>query len=137
MTSITKIHHINFLVSDLTESCKYLSKILDQTPKIFELTTRGVITAQFCVGEQHIVLVQPLSMESSVGKILLSRGEGLFLLSLEVDDLSNALDNLEKRGILASENGQRAGLHDWIVQDLNVPSSLGPVLQLCQVGKCP
>ncbi|WP_158769750.1 VOC family protein [Paraglaciecola sp. L1A13] len=132
MNHIRSIHHINYLVSDLNQAIPYFSKLFNCQPIVEALSGRDVKTARFPVGDAWLVLVQPVSEHSEVARILAQRGEGLFLLSFGVDNLSNALDALVERGIKPDAKGPRSGLDNWSVHDIECPLSLAFVLQLCQ-----
>lgn len=128
----SSVHHINFLCKDLDASCLWLETLLNQPAQRGELVDRAVATARFKLGSTWLVLVQPKSAESTVGQILKQRGEGLFLISLEVDDLEKYIDELGHKGISMDHGGPRKGLDNWLVQDVEAPACFGPVLQLCQ-----
>lgn len=131
MSEITAVHHINFLVRDLEKASAELGAVLGSEAVVESLSQRQVKTARFELNGIWLVLVQPLVTDSTVGRILQERGEGLFLLSLGVDSLEAGLAAVQQRGLEASGE-PRAGLENWRVCDLAVGAALGPVLQLCQ-----
>lgn len=133
MSDIKSIHHINFLVRDLQAASRQMQAVLDSDPIVEQLPGRQVQTARFYLNGIWLVLVQPLDMASAVGRILQQRGEGLFLLSLEVDSLEDTAAALQQRGVDTCAD-PRQGLQDWRVQDLSVGEGLGPVLQICKPG---
>ena len=130
--TINKIHHINYVVKDLAASSQYLQKLLQQEPVFETLNNRGAETARFQLGDTWLVLVAPNDEQSVVGQILKTRGEGLFLLSLSVDDLEQQIEKLEKQGITMNETGARKGLANWTVHDLQAPPAFAPIIQLCE-----
>jgi methylmalonyl-CoA/ethylmalonyl-CoA epimerase len=133
MPTVNSIHHINFVVRELAPQIEYLRILLQSEPIIEDLPNRQVKTARFCLSGVWLVLVQPLSTEGEVAQILAERGEGLFLLSLNVDSLDASLEKLSQQGINSDNKGKREGLDNWRVQDLDCPNALGPILQLCQL----
>ena len=133
MSTVNSIHHINFVVRELAPQIEYLRILLQSEPIIEDLPNRQVKTARFCLSGVWLVLVQPLSTEGEVAQILAERGEGLFLLSLNVDSLDASLEKLSQQGINSDNKGKREGLDNWRVQDLDCPNALGPILQLCQL----
>jgi|TARA_B110000908_G_scaffold99932_1_gene117943 methylmalonyl-CoA/ethylmalonyl-CoA epimerase len=133
MPTVNSIHHINFVVRELAPQIEYLRTLLQSEPIIEDLPNRQVKTARFCLSGVWLVLVQPLSTEGEVAQILAERGEGLFLLSLNVDSLDASLEKLSQQGINSDNKGKREGLDNWRVQDLDCPNALGPILQLCQL----
>ena len=133
MSTVNSIHHINFVVRELAPQVEYLRTLLQSDPITEDLPNRRVKTARFCLSGVWIVLVQPLSTEGEVAQILAKRGEGLFLLSLNVDSLDASLEKLSQQGINSDNKGKREGLDNWRIQDLDCPDGLGPILQLCQL----
>ena len=133
MSTVNSIHHINFVVRELAPQVEYLRTLLQSDPITEDLPNRHVKTARFCLSGVWIVLVQPLSTEGEVAQILAKRGEGLFLLSLNVDSLDASLEKLSQQNIYSDNKGKREGLDNWRIQDLDCPDGLGPILQLCQL----
>ena len=76
---------------------------------------RGAHVARSKVGESWIVLVCPYDPDSVPGRHLAEHGEGLFLLSLGVEDLDSQLERLAARGIRVTP---RQGIVDWRVADV-------------------
>lgn len=121
------IHHINWLVNDIHKAVKQFSQFLNQGATIEYLPTRDVDTARFALGDAWLVLIAPRSMNSTVGKILTRRGEGLFLLSLA------GIDTLTEQQLLNMDpSGVRQGIDDWQVWDISGLSTETSVLQLHQ-----
>lgn len=125
---LTHIHHINFVVIDLQKSIVYFNKLLGQQAKIAKLPKRNVKTAQYEIGESLLILVQPLSSEGLVAKILADRGEGIFLLSFATGSIDKTLLDLE-----ASYAEKRTGLDGWSICDIAPIEQLGAILQLTEI----
>ncbi len=133
---LKRVHHINFLVSDLEDAVKrYESALGVQVSYRKQLPERGVKTARFRIGETWIVLVCPTDPESVPGQHLARHGEGFFLLSFEVDDLSKAVDSVRAAGGETGASKPRHGLADWRVMDLDPDSFRGANLQLVETGE--
>lgn len=127
---LKRIHHINLLVRDLDAAVeRYTSALGVSEWEYGDLATRGVRTARFRAGESWVVLVQPTHPDEPPGLYLTKHGEGLFLLSFEVESLEQALDTLEE-GLKSGP--PRAGLEDWQVADLSRESFFGAQLQLVE-----
>ena len=91
-----------------------------------------VRTAMIPIGESRIELLEPTSENSTVGRFLKKRGEGLHHVALHVDDIIATLDALKSKGVrLVSEQVQvGAGGHLYFFVH---PSSAGGVLlEICQ-----
>ncbi len=131
--SVRGIHHINFLVRDIDEGVRQYEKILGEGSFVRdELPARGVITARADLGGHWLVLVQPVDPDSVPGQHLQAHGEGFFLLSFSVDKLASSVALLESRGVSFAGTGERKGLLNWSVRDLEPGPSPGVQLQLCE-----
>ncbi|HEY8489794.1 MAG TPA: VOC family protein [Dehalococcoidia bacterium] len=97
-----------------------------------EVPALGIRNAVLPVGEAFIELITPLTGEGPVARFLEERGEGMYLISIAVDDLDAAMADLRERGVrvmgepVPIEGGRMAFVH---------PSSThGVLLQLVQRG---
>ena len=133
---LTRVHHINFVVDDLTDGIRRFAAILGGQPeRTDELPARGALTATFKLGDTYLVLVQPTRQDSVPGRHLAERGEGFFLLSLETDDLRAEAQRIEQSGAVGLAMSEpRQGIKDWRVIDLASEDTWGEQLQLVQEG---
>ena len=130
--TITSFHHINYLVHDLSTSCVYFEALFQQKPVFESIAKRGVNTARFDLNGIYFILVQPTSSEGVVAEALAEKGEGVFLLSLTVDDMQTTSDELKNSSVELNEQTLRTGLDGWTVCDLVNESDTRTTLQLCQ-----
>jgi len=130
---LKNVHHINLLVKDLDVAVQRYQQTLGIGDMLFgDLSQRGVRTARFQVGETWIVLVQPTDHDGVPGRHLAEHGEGLFLLSFEVDSLAEAVGDIKRRGGQVLAEQPRRGLEDWEVVDLDPEQTFGAQLQLVE-----
>ena len=126
------IHHINFIVRDLTAAIPAWEKILDRkVSSRDELDERGVAIARFDLGQTWIVLVQPIRPGTIPAAYLEQHGEGFFLMSLETDSLQGEVGRL---GEAMFDGPARDGLDDWRVQDLEMGGTFGAQVQFVERG---
>ncbi len=64
-----------------------------------EVPALGIRNAFLQIGDAQIELMTPLSDEGPVADFLAKHGGGMYLLSLEVDDLDAAIAELQAKGI--------------------------------------
>ncbi len=129
----THIHHVNLLVQDLESAVTRYHQLLGVGPfDRADLTSRGVRTARFQVGDSWVVLVQPTDPDSVPGRHLAAHGEGLFLLSLGVESLAEATQDIAGRGGRFTSALPRSGLDNWQVIDLDSEQFFGTQLQCCE-----
>ena len=125
------IHHINFIVRDLTTALPVWERILNRPVTRFDrLAQRNVELANFDVDGIWIVLVQPTGPGVPADH-LAAHGEGFFLLSFGVDSLDAECARL---GEAMLSGAARSGLDNWTVQDLQFDQTRGAQLQLVQEG---
>src|SRR5215470_17854109 len=79
------------------------------------------------VGESRLELLEATSENSTVGKFIAKRGEGLHHVCLKVPDLQAAVDRLKKDGVrlVSEEIKSGAGGHRYVFVH---PASTGGVL---------
>lgn len=131
-THVTGIHHINLLVEDLDRAIALWQQQLGLTGfKEDSLAGRGVRTARIRLGATWLVLVQPVS-EGEPMRQLRERGEGLFLLSLGVSDLEQAVAKVREGGGGTTSPQPRQGLENWRVIDLDPSLLAGAPIQLTE-----
>ena len=130
--AIQQLHHINYLVENLDQSIGYFNRLLQQEPVIESLPSRGVNTARYNLNGVLFILVQPTTETGVVAEALTQKGEGVFLLSLAVDDLERTIDSLKADDIAIDNASHRTGLDGWSVCDLSSKTDTRTVIQLCQ-----
>lgn len=127
---IRGVHHINLLVRDLEQAMQQYAQILAVDDFVVEhLPARGVKTARFRAGESWIVLVEPID-DGEPARVLAEQGEGLFLLSLAVDDLDSACGEITARGGSFTSPASRKGIANWQIIDIEPSAIAGARLQL-------
>ena len=136
--NIQRIHHINFLVKDLTSAIeRYQQWFGVEISEPQRLTERGVVTAKFRLGEVWIVLVQPENDNGVPAQHLREHGEGFFLMSCQVDDVVEAAQQIISNGGSVENSIPRQGLEDWQVIDLPADELFGATIQLVQTEEKP
>jgi methylmalonyl-CoA/ethylmalonyl-CoA epimerase len=130
---IKTIHHINFIVKDLSTAIGRYKNLLGIDEFIIDdLPDRGVKTARLKLGQVWLVLVQPVDMNGLPGQHLLAHGEGFFLISYAVDKLAVAAEKVVAAGSAMSSPTPRKGLENWQVWDIDINDTLGAQIQLCE-----
>jgi methylmalonyl-CoA epimerase len=96
---VRRIHHVGVLVRSIAESLPLYTDLLgleaDAPFELPEQQARGVMVR---AGDDRIELLEPMTEDSPLGKVLARRGEGLLHICLEVDDLEGTLRRLETQG---------------------------------------
>jgi methylmalonyl-CoA/ethylmalonyl-CoA epimerase len=97
---IMRIEHVAIAVNDMGNMTAVLRDVLglklDYTEEFLQHKTR---VALFPLGDSAIELVQGLGPEARSAKWVAERGQSLFHICLEVEDIDSALDELRGKGI--------------------------------------
>ncbi len=125
-----KIDHVAIAVKDLDVAVQTFTRNfgfpVERSGAVPQLDIRR---AFLTVGDAWLEIFQPTSDASPAAKFLAERGEGMYILSLEVDDLNAAVDALSKKGIHVTvqeiPNGPRLGF-------ISPKATHGALLQLIQ-----
>lgn len=99
---IKGIYGINIAVERLDEATKKYEEIFSvkSTPLgATDFAFPGLIGVKLDVGGVIINLISYTDENSSVAKFIRNRGEGLFLLSIEVDDVASSVEQLKDKGL--------------------------------------
>ena len=99
---VKKIDHVAILVNNLPRAKKLFSELFETDFSVVgDIKEMDINSIMDPLG---IELVGPLSSDGSTAKALNIRGEGLFGLSLEVDDLDEAMAEMKRRSIRLIQN---------------------------------
>ena len=127
------IHHLTLLVHDLDAAVDRFQKALGFNAPIREdLPLRGARGARFPLGETWLVLVEPTHEDSVPGRHLREHGEGVFLVSLGVDNLEAAVASVERACARMSDLPERRGMDGWRIQDLEPEDFFGVPFQFTE-----
>ena len=99
---IKGIYGINIAVRSLEEAVKKYEGIFGVKSESIGpggFAFPGLIGAKFEINGFIITLVSYTDENTSVAKFVQNRGEGLFLLSIEVDDVESSVEGLKAKGL--------------------------------------
>ena len=132
---VKHIDHIGIAVSSIDSTLKLYKDVLGLKFKGFELMEeQKVKTAIIAVGESEIELLEPTDSQGAIAKHLEKRGEGLHHLALEVSNIHEALETLEKKEILLIDKKPRTGVEDTSIAFLH-PKGTKVLMELVEPRK--
>jgi len=133
---IKKIDHIGVVVNDIEEALQVYQQALGLTlAKIQDRPDQAVRIAFLPIGESEIELVQPVTGDSGVARFLQKRGEGIHHICLEVDDIEQALANLQERGLQLIDETPRTGFQGEKFAFIHPKSTHGVLIELYEYPK--
>lgn len=99
---IKGIYGINIAVKNLDEAVRKYESVFGVKSVPFEeggFAFPGLVGAKLNVNGVHINLISYTNEETSVAKFLNTKGEGVFLISVEVDDINKDVEELKSKGL--------------------------------------
>jgi methylmalonyl-CoA epimerase len=102
---IKKLDHVIIATEDLGDAAAAWEKTvgLKVDESMNQPLGSGFKVARLPIGESFLELVQPVEREGRFYEQFKERGEGMFSISVEVEDLDEAVSELKAKGIKVSE----------------------------------
>ena len=103
-----KIDHICFAVKDLEETKAVYKNDFGLMPEYeYVAESEKIKVARYYIGEVAIEFMESTAPEGEVAKFIDTKGEGVFLISYKVDDLTKAMEELRAKNIKLIDNKPR------------------------------
>lgn len=123
-----KIEHIGIAVKSIADSLDFWENTLNvKCNGIEEITGQEIKTAFLPVEGCAVELLEGTSSESPLSQFVERRGEGIHHISLEVENLDDALVELKEKGVGLIDDTPRYGAYGTKIAFLH-PSATGGVL---------
>jgi len=130
--NISHIEHIGIAVKNLEESIKYYENVLGlKCYAVEEVKDQKVKTAFFMVGQTKIELLESTEPDGPIGKFIEKKGEGIHHLAFAVDNVANALAEVEQKGVQLIDKAPRKGAEGLNFAFLHPKSTSGVLTELC------
>jgi len=130
---IKKIEHLGIAVKRLDEAIPLYEKLLQTTCyKTESVSSEGVNTAFFQIGEAKIELLEASNQNSPIAKFLAKRGEGFHHVAFEVDDIEEELARLQKLYFILLHLSPKEGADNKRIAFMHPKSTMGMLIELCQ-----
>ena len=101
--TIQRLDHLVFAVEDIEETAKAWEETLGIRAAETVRPEGTEIEISFLpAGDSILELVCPTSQESPIARAMAERGPGMLSISLEVDDIEAAVQDLRSKGVEAS-----------------------------------
>jgi methylmalonyl-CoA epimerase len=123
-----RIDHVGIVVKDLEAAVATYGRNFGfnaDSNRGGEVPALGIKNAFLPVGESDLEFIQPTGEEGPVAQFAKDRGEGTFMLSIEVDDIDGAVEHLRSLGA-------RVGNPNNGIAFVSMKSTHGVNLQLVQ-----
>lgn len=103
--NVKKLDHVVIATEDLEDALRLWERNVGLRPdaSLDKPLGAGFKVARLPIGESFLELVQPVAREGRFYEQVQERGEGLFSISVEVEDLDEAVSFLKGKGVKVSE----------------------------------
>ena len=130
---ILGIEHIGIAVNDLDTSAPFWSHILNISHKGKEIVQdQGVLTDIYDTMQGKVELLQSLGDDTPIGKFLSKRGPGVHHVCFEVDDINQAINELNELNIHILSDRPTMGAEGYKVVFIHPESTGGVLVELAE-----
>ena len=130
---MNKIEHIGIAVKNLEESNSLFAKLLGKPHyKTESVTSEGVNTSFFKVGDNKIELLEATNENSPIAKFISKKGEGVHHIAFDVTDIEQEIKRLQEEGFVVLNEKPKKGADNKLVAFLHPKSTNGTLIELCQ-----
>jgi methylmalonyl-CoA/ethylmalonyl-CoA epimerase len=129
-----RVEHVAIAVNDLQAAMRVfrdtLGLALEYEEDFPQYQTK---IAMFPVGETYLELLQATGAASDTAKWIAERGQGLYHICLEVEDIVAALAELRAKGVGLLDERPRVGHGNTLIAFLDPRSTANVLIELVQV----
>lgn len=129
---IKRIEHVAIAVNDMEAEGKTLETIFGLKRDYAEQIGETKL-AMYPVGETFIELLEAAGPSSKVGDWIKERGQSLFHLCFEVEDIDGALDELKDKGVALLDETPRNGHGGSRIAFIDPASTGGILIELAEL----
>lgn len=134
--NLSHIEHLGIAVKSIEEALPYYEGVLGlKCYNIEVVEDQKVKTAFFMVGQTKIELLEATSPESTIAKFIENRGEGIHHIAFAVESASEALSEVEAKGVRLIDKQSRPGAEGLNIGFLHPKSTMGVLTEFCSKGK--
>ncbi len=130
---LSKIEHVALAVADLDAAVSHYAEVWGLEVQHRErVEDQGVEEAMLPLGDSYLQLLGATSPDTTVGRFLATRGEGLHHIAYEVEDLEAALAELKAKGVRLIDEKPRRGGRGHMVAFVHPKGNHGLLVELIQ-----
>ena len=130
--NISHIEHIGIAVTSLEEAIPFYENTLGlKCYAIEEVADQKVKTAFFMVGQTKIELLESTDPEGPIGKFIEKKGQGVHHLAFAVNNVNDALVELNEKGVQLIDKTARKGAEGLQIGFLHPKSTLSVLIEIC------
>jgi methylmalonyl-CoA epimerase len=133
-----RLDHIGIAVANIGDALAFYRDALGLEVETSEEVASQRVRAHFIpAGETALELLEGTAEDSPISKYVARRGPGLHHITLSVDDIRGALEQLKARGVRLIDEAPRPGAHGSLVAFIHPSSAHGVLVELKQGDRRP
>ncbi|HUH64950.1 MAG TPA: methylmalonyl-CoA epimerase [Syntrophales bacterium] len=130
---ILKVDHIGVAVNSIEASLKFFANALGLKVEGQETVTEQKVTTAFLpVGDTEVELLQSTAPDGPIAGFIEKKGEGVQHVAFLVDNIEEALKELEAKGIRLIDKVPRKGAGGKKIAFVHPKDTYGVLVELCQ-----
>ena len=130
---LNKIEHVALAVDDLDAAVSHYTEVWGlEVSHREQVADQGVEEVMLRLGDSYLQLLGATSPDTTIGRFLERRGEGLHHIAYEVDDLAATIASLKAKGIEMIDDEPRLGGRGHMVAFVHPKANHGLLVELIQ-----
>jgi len=130
---ILKIDHIGIAIKDLAESLNFYRDVLGLEVTGTEVVPEQKVKVAFLpCGDSEVELLESTDPEGPIAKFIEKRGEGIQHIALRVDNIEDALEYMQEKGLRLIDKSPRYGAGGARIAFLHPQVSKGVLIELTE-----
>jgi len=130
---VTKIDHIGIAVKNLEETLKFYEDVLGIKCVSQEVVEEQKVKVAFLpVGDTEVELLESTSEDGPIARFIEKKGEGIQHIAFKVDNIEEAIKELEEKGVRMIDEQPRYGAGGARIAFLHPKSTSGVLIEISQ-----
>ena len=130
---IIKVDHIGVAVNSIDAALKFFKDTLGLKLEGSETVAEQKVTTSFLpVGDTEVELLQSTAPDGPIAGFIEKKGEGVQHIAFMVDNIEEALKELEAKGIRLNDKVPRKGAGGKKIAFVHPKDTFGVLVELCQ-----
>ncbi|NMA86791.1 MAG: methylmalonyl-CoA epimerase [Tissierellia bacterium] len=130
---VKKVDHIGIAVKNLEEALEFYENTLGIKCVETEVVEEQKVKVAFLpIGDTEVELLESTEEDGPIAKFIEKRGEGIQHIAYRVDNIEEAIVELQAKGIRMIDEKPRYGAGGAKIAFLHPKSTFGVLIELCE-----
>jgi len=130
---IKHIDHIGIAVKSIEEGKKFFTDILGlKLQRVETVEEQKVKTGFFPITDSELELLESTEPDGPIAKFIEARGEGVQHIAFRVENIDNALKELQEKGVRLIDKEPRKGAGGARIAFIHPKETHGVLVELCE-----